>query len=118
MLAEKSESIRKAYRILQRISRDKRKRMEYEAREKAIRDHRQMIQEALEEGRELGRSEGVEIGRSEGVEMGRLGMLFDLVNDGILTIPAAAKKAKMDLSEFERKYHGSRQQLQERAAEF
>lgn len=118
MLAEKSESIRKAYRILQGISRDKRKRMEYEAREKAIRDHRQMIQEALEEGRELGRSEGVEIGRSEGVEMGRLGMLFDLVNDGILTIPAAAKKAKMDLSEFERKYHGSRQQLQERAAEF
>ncbi len=51
MLAEKSVSIRKAYRILQGISRDKRKRIEYEAREKAIRDHKQMMQEALEEGR-------------------------------------------------------------------
>ena len=92
--------------------------MEYEAREKAIRDQKQMMQEALEEGRELGRSEGVEIGRSEGVEMGRLGMLFDLVSDGILTIPVAAKKAKMDPSEFERKYYGNRQQPQERAAKF
>ena len=102
MLAEKSESIRKAYRILQGISRDKRKRIEYEAREKAIRDQKQMMQEALEEGRELG----------------RLGMLFDLVSDGILTIPAAAEKAKMDPSVFERKYYESRQQLQERALEF
>ena len=61
MLAEKSESIRKAYRILQGISRDKRKRMEYEAREKAIRDQKQMMQEALEEGC----SKGIEIGKIE-----------------------------------------------------
>ena len=102
MLAEKSVSIRKAYRILQGISRDKRKRVEYEAREKAIRDQKQMMQEALEEG----------------CELGRLGMLFDLVSDGILTIPAAAKKAKMDPSEFERKYYGSRQQPQDKISEF
>ena len=102
MLAEKSESIRKAYRILQGISRDKRKRIEYEAREKAIRDQKQMMQEALEEG----------------CELGRLGMLFDLVSDGVLTIPAAAEKAKMDPAEFERKYYKSRQQTQEKAAEF
>ncbi len=61
MLAEKSVSIRKAYRILQGISRDKRKRIEYEAREKAIRDQKQMMQEALEEGR----SKGIEIGKIE-----------------------------------------------------
>ena len=73
-----------------------------------------MMQEAWEEGR----SEGVEIGRSEGFEMGRLGMLFDLVSDGILTIPAAAEKEKMDPAEFERKYYKSRQQTQEKAAEF
>ena len=102
MLAEKSESIRKAYRILQGISRDKRKRIEYEAREKAIRDQKQMMQEALEEG----------------CELGRLGMLFDLVSDGVLTIPAAAEKAKMDPAEFERKYYKSRQQTQERVSEF
>ena len=61
MLAEKSVSIRKAYRILQGISRDKRKRVEYEAREKAIRDQKQMMQEALEEGC----SKGIEIGKIE-----------------------------------------------------
>ena len=38
-----------------------RKRIEYEAREKAIRDQKQMIQEALEEGR----SKGIEIGKIE-----------------------------------------------------
>ena len=118
MPAEKNEAIRKAYERLQVLSQDEKKRMEYEAREKAIRDQKQMMQEALEEGRELGRSEGVEIGRSEGFEMGRLGMLFDLVSDGILTIPAAAEKEKMDPAEFERKYYKSRQQTQEKAAEF
>ena len=61
MLAEKRVSIRKAYRILQGVSRDKRKRIEYEAREKAIRDQKQMMQEVLEEGR----SKGIEIGKIE-----------------------------------------------------
>ena len=62
MLAEKNESIKKAYEKLQVISRDKEKRMEYEAREKAIRDHEQMMKEATERGLERGRLEG----RSEG----------------------------------------------------
>ena len=62
MLAEKNESIEKAYEKLRMISRDKKKRMEYEAREKAIRDHAQMMKEATERGLERGRLEG----RSEG----------------------------------------------------
>ena len=62
MLAEKNESIEKAYEKLRMISRDKEKRMEYEAREKAIRDHEQMMKEATERGLERGRLEG----RSEG----------------------------------------------------
>lgn len=43
------------------ISQDKQKRLEYEAREKAIRDHNQMIFEARESGRE----EGIEIGKTQ-----------------------------------------------------
>ena len=39
MAAEKSEYIKKAYEDLNRISADEEKRLEYEARERAIRDH-------------------------------------------------------------------------------
>ena len=50
------------------ISQDKQKRLEYEAREKAIRDHNQMMFESKESGREEGRKEGIEIGVNLGVE--------------------------------------------------
>lgn len=96
MLADKNASIEKAYERLQVISQDQKKRMEYEAREKAIRDHNQMMKEAVERG------------LKQGMTMGRLEVLFDLVRDGTLTIPAAAKKAEMEPSEFERKYHENR----------
>ena len=42
------------YKQLQLISQDKQKRLEYEAREKAIRDYNQMMFEAEERGIELG----------------------------------------------------------------
>jgi len=58
MLATKNKYIASAYEQLQVISQDKQKRLEYEAREKAIRDHNQMMYEAKESGREEGREEG------------------------------------------------------------
>lgn len=50
MLAEKNTYIDSAYQHLQFISQDKEKRMEYEAREKAIRDYNQGILEAEQRG--------------------------------------------------------------------
>lgn len=50
MIAEKGPYIRSAYDQLQVISQDKQKRMEYEAREKAIRDYNQGIFEAVQRG--------------------------------------------------------------------
>jgi predicted transposase/invertase (TIGR01784 family) len=50
MLAEKNTYIDSAYQHLQLISQDKEKRMEYEAREKAIRDYNQGILEAEQRG--------------------------------------------------------------------
>lgn len=50
MLATKNPYIRSAYEQLQIISQDKTKRLEYEAREKAIRDHNQMMFEAEQRG--------------------------------------------------------------------
>ena len=43
MLAEKDECIHKAYDKLEEISADEEKRLEYEERQKAIRDHRHML---------------------------------------------------------------------------
>ena len=50
MLAEKNTYIGSAYQHLQVISQDKQKRMEYEAREKAVRDYNQRILEAEQRG--------------------------------------------------------------------
>ena len=54
MPAQKNQYIESAYERLQLISQDREKRLEYEAREKAILDHNQMMLEAEERGREQG----------------------------------------------------------------
>jgi len=71
MLAAKNTYIDSAYHTLQSISQDTQKRLEYEAREKAILDHNQMMFEAKQQGWEEGRKEGREEGRKEGREEGR-----------------------------------------------
>lgn len=57
MLAGKNPYIDSAYQQLQVISQDKQKRLEYEAREKAVRDYNQGMFEAKEKGREEGKQE-------------------------------------------------------------
>lgn len=64
VLAEKYEYIHKAYDKLEEISADEEKRLEYEERQKAIRDHRHMLAS--------GRREGLREGKHEhAVEMAR-----------------------------------------------
>ena len=62
MLAEKNSYISHAYQQLQVISQDKKKRLEYEAREKAIRDHNQLMYEAEQRGMKQGIEQGIEQG--------------------------------------------------------
>lgn len=57
MLAKRDPYINSAYQQLQIISQDQQKRMEYEAREKALRDRIQLREEGLVEGIEKGRAE-------------------------------------------------------------
>lgn len=54
MLATKNESIKIEYTELKRLSQDKEKRMEYEARQKDIRDHNYLINQAKREGKQEG----------------------------------------------------------------
>lgn len=52
MLAKQDSYIQSAYKQLQIISQDKQKRLEYEPREKAIRDYNQGMFEAEQRGEE------------------------------------------------------------------
>ena len=74
-MAEKNEYIGKAYDRLNNISGDLEKRMEYLAREKAIRDHNYLMAENLRQGMAKGlaegRAQGLEEGRAEGRVEGR-----------------------------------------------
>ena len=60
MLAAKNPYIQSAYEQLQLISQDKTKRLEYEAREKAIRDYNQLMYEAEERGIQRGIQQGIQ----------------------------------------------------------
>lgn len=65
MIATKNPYIESAYEQLQIISQDKEKRLEYEAREKAILDYNQAMKEAKETGWEAGREEGEKKSREQ-----------------------------------------------------
>jgi len=96
MLAQKNPYIESAYERLQIISQDSTKRLEYEAREKAIRDYNQGLLEAEERGEQR----GIEIGEKRGIEIGTLQTLLNLVQDGTLPVSVGAQKAGMKESEF------------------
>ncbi len=70
MLAEKNPYIGSAYQHLQLISQDKQKRLEYEAREKAVRDYNQGMLEAREDGLQEGMEKGLQEGMEKGMEKG------------------------------------------------
>ena len=50
-MAEKNSNLQEAYDELDRLSADKRKRLEYEARQKAIRDKNMLFKTGVEHGR-------------------------------------------------------------------
>ncbi|OUQ49622.1 Rpn family recombination-promoting nuclease/putative transposase, partial [Lachnoclostridium sp. An118] len=74
-MAGTSEYIEEAYRELERMSADERARLEYEARQKAIRDHDAIMNSAwetgLEKGLQEGREKGLQEGREKGLQEGR-----------------------------------------------
>ena len=83
MVAAKNTYIRSAYEHLQVISQDEEKRLEYEARKKAIRDYNQGMREAKEEGKEEGIEEGIEIGKEKGKKENSLEIAKKMLVDGL-----------------------------------
>ncbi len=86
MLAEKDPYIGSAYQQLQLISQDKEKRLEYEAREKAIRDHNQLLFEAEQRGEQKGKQHGIQLGIEQGKHEEAIRIARDLL---LLNIPDA-----------------------------
>ena len=66
-MAEKDEYMGEAYEALKNMSEDEIKRMEYEARQKAIRDYNSYMHSAERRGIKS----GIKIGRDEGIKLGR-----------------------------------------------
>ena len=85
-MAEKNPEIKEAYDMLDKMSADERKRLEYEERQKLIRDKMWIIngmkrqcEKAMQEGREKGMQEGREKGMQEGRLLNIREMLLDNV---------------------------------------
>ena len=88
MLAMQNKHIESAYEQLKLISQDEQKRLEYEAREKAIRDYNQMMFEAEQRGMEKGMEKGIE----KGIEKGKAEAYIEMIKDGLISVTDATKK--------------------------
>ena len=68
-MAKKNSELEEAYDVLDKLSADEKKRLEYETRQRAIRDYNIGMLTAerrgIEAGRKIGRQEGREEGRQE-----------------------------------------------------
>ena len=98
-MANTNEYVNEAYQTLLNLSADDQKRLEYEAREKALRDHNSQMKSA----RELGMAQGIEEGRKEGRAEGKLEAYAELVQAGILSLEEAAKHLQMPLEDLKEK---------------
>ena len=66
-MAKKNSELEEAYDVLDKLSADEKKRLEYETRQRAIRDYNIGMLTAERRGIEAGRKIGITEGRAEGV---------------------------------------------------
>ena len=94
-MAKKNSELEEAYDVLDKLSADEKKRLEYETRQRAIRDYNIGMLTAerrgIEAGRKIGMEEGREEGRIEGVnrinqlniELSKLGRTEDILKAAV-----------------------------------
>ena len=63
MSPKESIFLEEAYETLQRLSADDIKHLEYEAREKALRDHNSFVGSARRQGEKIGEKNGIELAK-------------------------------------------------------
>lgn len=93
-MAERDEYIQEAYNELKKLSLDEQKRVEYELREKAVRDYYTQMKSA--------EKRGIALGEKRGIEKGRHLAVLQIVGrkaDRGASPEAIAKALEMDLQE-------------------
>ena len=81
-MAEKDEYIGEAYELLKNLSADEKKRIEYEYREKALKDYNTQILSYEQRGREEGIKVGEKIGKAIGKQEARQELLIEFFQNG------------------------------------
>lgn len=106
-MAQTDEYIGEACEELKKLSADERKRLEYEAREKALRDYNSQVKSYYDRGhaagQELGRAEGRAVGHAEGVQETILDNIRNLMHSLHLTPEQAMAALKIPAAE-QKKY--------------
>ena len=74
-MAKSDEYMEEAYDALKKLSADDRAKLEYEAREKAIRDYNSQMSSALRRGRKKGMEEGLREGIGRGQLLNRIELI-------------------------------------------
>ena len=94
-MAKTDQYMAEAFSELEKLSADERKRLEYEAREKAVRDYnslmggelRRGLERGIEEGRKRGMEEGIKEGKKQGIEQGieqgRRALVIHMLENGM-----------------------------------
>jgi predicted transposase/invertase (TIGR01784 family) len=102
MLATKSPEMKKTVTIIKKLSADERTRLEYEDREKAMRDYLSLTEDSKEEGRIEGRIEGkiemAKIQLSLGVPVDIIAQSSDMSVDEITALRDQFAKDSVDKS--------------------
>ena len=104
-MAEKDEYIKEAYEDLKKLSLDEQKRLEYEVRQKAIRDHNSQMKSAERRGEKRGIELGERRGEKRGIEIGTQSTLKRLVRANVesgKSLEEIAEFLELDLSEVQR----------------
>ena len=82
-MAKTDQYMAEAFSELEKLSADERKRLEYEAREKAVRDYNSLMGGELRRGLERGIEEGKKQGLEQGIEQGRRALVIHMLENGM-----------------------------------
>lgn len=106
MLAKKNKDIKKAYDLLQIISKDEKARMLYEAEQAEISDQLTRIKSAEEKGIKKGIAQGITQGITQGINQGKIKMAEKMLRrgDSIDDIVDITELTREEILELKKKY--------------
>jgi len=74
-MAKANEYLDEAYQMLMKMSADERKRIEYEARERALKDYNTQMKSSKEQGISIGKEQGIFIGKEQGASLTKIQLI-------------------------------------------